>query len=79
MVFSSSIFLFLFLPLTLIIYYQPWVKSRSFRNRFLLLASLLFYAWGEPVFVVLMILSIIAGWFVGQKVDPFVTPPVSTS
>ena len=68
LVFSSTIFLFVFLPLVLIIYYQPWLCSRTFRNRFLLLASLLFYAWGEPVFVFLMIFSIIVGWFVGRQV-----------
>lgn len=68
MVFSSTIFLFFFLPLVLVIYYQPWLTSRTFRNRFLLVASLLFYAWGEPVFVVLMMLSVILGWFVGLHV-----------
>ena len=68
MVFSSTIFLFVFLPLVLVIYYQPWLRSRTFRNRFLLAASLLFYAWGEPIFVFLMIVSIIAGWFVGLRV-----------
>lgn len=68
LVFSSTIFLFVFLPLVLIIYYQPWLCSRTFRNRFLLLASLLFYAWGEPVFVFLMIFSIIVGWFIGRQV-----------
>ena len=55
MVFSSTIFLFVFLPLVLVIYYQPWLRSRTFRNRFLLAASLLFYAWGEPIFVFLLI------------------------
>lgn len=68
LVFSSTVFLFLFLPLVLVIYYQPWFTSRNFRNRFLLLASLLFYAWGEPVFVVLMVFSIVVGWFVGLHV-----------
>lgn len=66
MVFSSSVFLFLFLPLTLCIYYNPWLKGRRFRNSFLLLASLLFYAWGEPVFVFLMLLSICVAFFVGR-------------
>lgn len=53
----------------LAIYYQPWFSSHTFRNRFLLIASLLFYAWGEPIFVFLMIFSIFAGWFVGKKMD----------
>ena len=69
MVFSSTVFLFLFLPLTLCIYYNPWLKGRQFRNVFLLLASLLFYAWGEPVFVFLMLLSIGAGYFVGRHLQ----------
>ena len=69
MVFSSAVFLFLFLPAVLLIYYNPWVKTRSFRNVFLLLASLGFYAWGEPVFVFLMIFSIIITWCLGLGID----------
>ncbi len=69
MVFSSTIFLFLFLPLTVLIYYNPIWKGRKFRNMFLLLASLFFYAWGEPIFVFLMILSIVIGWFAGRKIE----------
>lgn len=65
MVFSSTVFLFLFFPLTLCIYYNPLFTGRRFRNVFLLLASLLFYAWGEPVFVFLMLLSIGGGHLVG--------------
>ncbi len=65
MVFSSTVFLFLFLPLTLCIYYNPWLRGRKFRNVFLLLASLLFYAWGEPVFVFLMLISIGIGYAIG--------------
>ena len=49
MVFSSSIFLFIFLPAALLAYY---LLDGKFRNIFLLLISLLFYAWGEPVFVI---------------------------
>ena len=66
MVFSSTIFLFFFLPLVLLVYYNPWKKSRTFRNRFLFGASLFFYAWGEPLFVFLMVLSIFVGAFVGR-------------
>lgn len=68
MVFSSTVFLLLFLPLTIVIYYNPVYKGRVFRNYFLLLASLLFYAYGEPLFVFLMILAIVAGWFIGLKI-----------
>lgn len=69
MVFSSTVFLFLFLPLTVIIYYNPFLHSRKFRNIFLLIASLIFYAWGEPVNVFLMIFSIIAGFIIGKQID----------
>lgn len=67
MVFSSTIFLFLFLPIVLIVYYNPFFKNRQFRNAFLLLASLVFYSWGEPIFVFLMILLIIFTWICGLK------------
>ena len=69
MVFSSTVFLFLFLPLTLCIYYNPWLTGRRFRNVLLLLASLFFYAWGEPVFVFLMVFSIVVAFFVGRHLQ----------
>lgn len=68
MVFSSTVFLFLFLPIVLIIYYNPIIKTRKFKNIFLLLASLLFYAYGEPVFVFFMLFSILVNYFLGIKV-----------
>ncbi len=55
MVFSSIIFLFLFLPATLVLYY---LVGKYFRNSLLLLASLLFYAWGEQFYVFVMLASI---------------------
>lgn len=63
MVFSSPVFLFVFLPLVLIVYYNPFFKGRAFRNYALLLFSLAFYAWGEPIFVFVMLLSICINWF----------------
>lgn len=65
MLFSSSIFLFLFLPLVLVIYYLPLRKCRQGQNVFLLLASLFFYAWGEPWFVLVMMDSIVANYGFG--------------
>lgn len=62
MVFSSAIFLLMFLPVTFIV---NFFLNNKFSNIWLLLASLFFYAWGEPVFVLLMILSIILNWLVG--------------
>jgi D-alanyl-lipoteichoic acid acyltransferase DltB (MBOAT superfamily) len=65
MVFSSAVFLFLFLPLVLIGYFNPVWKGRRFRNVFLLAASLVFYGWGEPLFVFVMLVSIGVNWFLG--------------
>ena len=65
MVFSSAAFLFAFLPLTLAGYY---LLPRNFRNIFLTAASLLFYAWGEPKFVFVMILSILMNYVFGLLV-----------
>lgn len=61
MVFSSNIFLFLFLPLYLITYYST--KDIKIKNLVLLLFSLFFYAWGEPYYVLLMIFSIIINFY----------------
>lgn len=65
MLFSSSIFLFLFLPLVLLIYYLPLRRFRQGQNVFLLLASLAFYAWGEPWFVLIMIGSVLVNYGFG--------------
>ena len=65
MLFSSSVFLFLFLPVVLLVYYLPLRRWRQGQNVFLLLASLFFYAWGEPWFVLVMIASILANYGFG--------------
>ncbi len=65
MVFSSSVFLFLFLPAVLVLYF---VLPRKLQNLFLLLASLLFYAWGEGVFVAIMFASIVFNYLGGLVV-----------
>ena len=59
MVFSSPTFLFLFLPLVWLLHL---VAPRRWRNLLLLLASLVFYSWGEPVFVLVMLLSCLANY-----------------
>lgn len=69
MVFSSTVFLFLFLPALLILYYFPWAKSRAWRNTILLLFSIGFYAWGEPLFVFLMLFSIFVNWAFGLRIE----------
>ena len=62
MIFSSTFFLCVFLPVTLILYY---ILPFRFKNALLLLASLVFYAWGEPVYVLLMMFSIVFNYFAG--------------
>ncbi len=61
MVFVSLTFLFLFLPCVLGLYYL-FGKHRGAQNVLLLLASLFFYAWGEPKFLVIFIFSILFNW-----------------
>ena len=73
MVFSSITFLFLFLPIVLAVYYIVPGKAK---NIILLIASILFYAWGEPVYIVLMLLSIILNYFCGQDIEEKSDDPV---
>ena len=65
MLFSSITFLFIFLPLTLLLYYLVPFRMK---NYVMLAASLIFYAWGEPVYIILMILSIILNYLCGQDI-----------
>ncbi|KUO58671.1 MAG: transcriptional regulator [Gracilibacter sp. BRH_c7a] len=62
MVFSSLLFTFAFLPVIAILYYS---LGKHFRNIVLLTASLFFYAWGEPVYVLLMCSSIMINYWIG--------------
>jgi len=62
MVFSSLVFLFLFLPVTLVLYY---LLPKKARNSALLLMNLIFYGYGEPVYLLLMIASILVNFFLG--------------
>ena len=68
MVFSSIAFLFYFLPITLALYY---VLPKRCRNFVLLIASLVFYAYGEPTYVLIMILSITFSYIYGLLIDKF--------
>lgn len=67
MLFSSIVFLFYFLPVVLLLYYVL-AFSRALQNVLLLAASLVFYAWGEPVYVFLMIGSILFNSLMGALV-----------
>lgn len=67
MIFSSVLFLYIYLPLVLLIYQLTPLK---YRNLFLLIVNLIFYGWGEPVYILLMFLSIgidyVNGYYVGK-------------
>lgn len=66
MVFSSILFLFYFLPSTLIIYF---LMPRRFRNLTLFIFSLIFYGWGEPKYILLMIFSTVVDYSAGRIID----------
>lgn len=68
MLFSSLTFLYYFLPLTLIFYL---IVPKHLKNGILLIASLIFYAWGEPKYVLLMMVSIIVGYVTGRWIETF--------
>ena len=71
MIFSSTLFLFIFLPLTLLIYYAIPKKYVMAKNIELLIASLIFYAWGEPKNVLLMLLSIAVNYLFGRLLEKY--------
>lgn len=66
MVFSSLVFLFIFLPLIIFLYY---ISKDKYKNYLLLVASLFFYAWGEPTYIVIMLISIILNFIFGKQVS----------
>ena len=69
MVFSSLTFLFVFLPLVIIFYFI--IKKRKYRNIVLLLFSLLFYAWGEPKNIFLMLITIFISYVFGLIINHY--------
>ncbi len=66
MVFSSLLFMFIYLPVVLAIYY---IVPRRWRNLWLFVANLVFYGWGEPVYILLMLFSICINYFAGRLID----------
>ncbi|MBQ8512938.1 MAG: MBOAT family protein, partial [Clostridia bacterium] len=68
MLFSSIPFLYYFLPIVLILYF---IVPKMLKNTVLLLASLYFYHWGEPKYVVLMVLSIAVGYVFGLLIEKY--------
>ncbi len=68
MLFSSIPFLYYFLPCVLLLYL---VAPRKLKNSALLLSSLFFYGWGEPKYLILMLLSITQGYIFGRLVEKY--------
>ncbi|MDD5881211.1 MBOAT family O-acyltransferase [Stecheria intestinalis] len=68
MVFSSLTFLFAYLPIVLAVYY---LVPMRWRNLVLLLVSLFFYGWGEPVYILVMIFSILMNWIFGNFISRY--------
>ena len=74
MLFSSATFLFVFLPVVLLLYFAPVFrqdkqKELTKKNAVLCLASLVFYAWGEPVYILLMLISIYFNYNIGLDLE----------
>jgi alginate O-acetyltransferase complex protein AlgI len=69
LVFSSLVFLCIFLPVNLFLYFI--IKNRTWRNWILILSSLFFYAWGEPVWITAMIFSGVFDYFNGLMVEKY--------
>ena len=67
MVFSSMVFIFLFLPIVCMLYYA--IPNLTYRNVILCASSLFFYAWGEPSYVVLMLFSIMFNFICGRAIE----------
>lgn len=68
MIFSSLLFLFRFIPIFFVIYYLSPAKAK---NLVLLIGSIIFYAWGEPKFLILIIISILVNYLAGLLIDHF--------
>ncbi|MCI8608383.1 MAG: MBOAT family protein [Firmicutes bacterium] len=69
MIFSSTVFLLAFLPLTLLAYFAVPKRMVMGRNMVLLIASLIFYGWGEPKYILVMLISILMNYFLALAVE----------
>ncbi len=68
MLFSSIPFLYVFLPIVLLVYFSV---PKALKNTVLLLFSLIFYAWGEPRYVIIMIISVTCGYVLGILIEKY--------
>lgn len=75
MVFSSLIFIFLFLPVVLLLYYS--FPSLRVRNWILVISSVIFYAWGEPIWVLLLLASAFVDYCNGLLIEKYRGKPIA--
>jgi alginate O-acetyltransferase complex protein AlgI len=68
LVFSSLTFLFAFFPITLLLYFGV---PKAFRNVVLMIMSLIFYAWGEPVYIAIMIFAMFFDYTNGRLIEKY--------
>ncbi len=69
MVFSSMVFLWVFLPIVFVLAFL--IRKPRYQNVLLVIASLIFYAWGEPRYVLLLLFSVVMNWLFGLAIDSF--------
>ena len=67
MVFANLIFIYIFLPLNLLLYFST--KKKGFRNAVLIAFSLFFYAWGEPIWITLLLFSAVIDYCHGRIIE----------
>ena len=69
MLFSSTTFIFMFLVLLTILYFP--IKNIKYRNIVLLIFSLVFYSWGEPKYIILMLLTVLTAYVFGLLINKY--------
>ena len=73
MLFSTTTFVLIFLPIVIFTYYAFLRKTKIAKNIFLFISSIIFYAWGEPYFVLVMLASIFVNWLFGLLINKYRT------
>ena len=72
MIFASMLFIWIFLPVTLVLYYLlSFTGKQELLNLLLLLASIFFYAWGEPRYILLLFISVSVNYAGGMMIEHF--------
>lgn len=67
--FTSTEFIYIFFPIVLLLYFNPLAKNLQYKNIVLLMSSLIFYAWGEPIYILVFIIEIVFSWIIALRLD----------